>query len=243
MIQRGFTLIELMIVIALIALMGSFIFVAIDPAKRIGEAKDAIRMSESLAMEKAIEKIIAEEAGLPIAMSSLIEDVPYMLVVDGGDDSGGCNCNTLDESIERVDLSSELQSYLGIAMPVDPDATGDDTGYYITRSGHNFSVSPCYAHGDEFEAPPAPCNGFSKAFCPDVTGPQGVEDGLVNFEDMIYLSMGTNSCADDPESWFEPFYKADFNNDCCIDSADFACFNLYYGTAVDCATFTGTCPS
>ncbi|PLX26244.1 hypothetical protein C0580_00420, partial [Candidatus Parcubacteria bacterium] len=35
--QKGFTLIELIIVIAIIALLAAATFVAVDPAKRIGE--------------------------------------------------------------------------------------------------------------------------------------------------------------------------------------------------------------
>ncbi|MBP9802629.1 type II secretion system protein [Patescibacteria group bacterium] len=242
MIQKGFTLIELMIVIALIAFIGSVIFVAVDPAKRIGEAKDAVRLSNTLTIGKALSLAIMDHDSVPVAMESLTGNTPYMLVTEGGSTSGTCNCNVLDEAISRVDMATEFQDYIGSYVPVDDDATDDDTGYYIVKTNNKFQVSSCNAYGDEFDIPEAACNGFSRPFCPDMTSSNGVEDGLVNFEDLTYFAMGMYSCAADPESWFESFWKADFNNDCCIDSLDQACFEGYYGTSVDCATFTGTCP-
>ena len=41
--KKGFTLIELIIVVAIIALLAAATFVAVNPAKRIGEANDAQR--------------------------------------------------------------------------------------------------------------------------------------------------------------------------------------------------------
>jgi prepilin-type N-terminal cleavage/methylation domain-containing protein len=51
---KGFTLIELIIVIAVIALLAAATFVAVDPAKRIGMARDAQRWSDITAIADAI---------------------------------------------------------------------------------------------------------------------------------------------------------------------------------------------
>ena len=42
----GFTLVELIIVIAIIAILAAAIFVAIDPARRLNEARNARRSSD-----------------------------------------------------------------------------------------------------------------------------------------------------------------------------------------------------
>lgn len=157
--SKAFTLIELIIVIAIIALIAAAVFVSVNPAKRLGDAKDAVRASDAVAIEKAIQKKIADGYTVPVSMAALTEDTPYMLVTEGTATSGTCNCNTLDESIARIDLAGEFKSYLGDSVPVDADATGDDTGYYITRKGNNFYIKTCNAYGDEYTGSTDPCAG------------------------------------------------------------------------------------
>lgn len=157
--RNAFTLIELIVSVAIISLVATAIFVSVNPAKRLGDTKDAVRSSDAIAIEKAIQKTIAESFSVPSSMSSLTEDTPYMIVTEGGDDTGTCNCNTLDEAIGRVDIAGEFKSYLGHNIPVDTAATGDDTGYYVTRKGNSFYVESCNAYGDEYVAPTDPCAG------------------------------------------------------------------------------------
>ena len=160
MTKKGFTLIELIIVIAIIALIAAAVFVSVDPAQRIGDAKDSVRVSDAIAIEKAMQKAIAEGAAVPVSMAALTEDTPYMLVTEGGDDTGTCNCNTLDQAINRVDIAGDFESYLGVSVPVDSEASGDDTGYYVTRKSNSFYVEPCNAYGDEYEVPQTCGNGI-----------------------------------------------------------------------------------
>lgn len=155
--NKAFTLVELLIVIAVIALLAVAIFVVVDPAHRFNDAKEAIRKLDTLAIERAIEKAIAEETAVPAVLASLQNNVPYMLVTDGGDDAGTCNCATLDEPIARIDIAGAFKNYLGSEVPVDSEATGDDTGYYISKTGNHFSVKSCNAVGDTFvQAPSVP---------------------------------------------------------------------------------------
>lgn len=109
-----------------------------------------MRTLNTLSIEKAIEKAIAEEATVPTALASLSDHTPYMLVTDGGDDSGPADCATLDSSIARVDIAGAFENYLGSEIPVDSEATGDDTGYYISKAGNNFTIRSCNAYGDTF---------------------------------------------------------------------------------------------
>lgn len=151
--KTGFTLIELIIVIAFIAILAAAIFVAVDPAKRIGDTRDAIRASDALAYEKAIDQAIADDFSIFTTLDTMAEDTPYMIVTEGGDDSGTCNCDTLDQAIARTDITGQFKNYLGNDLPIDPNATGDDTGYYIQKQGNSFFVSNCYAYGDTYVAP------------------------------------------------------------------------------------------
>ncbi len=148
--NKAFTLIELLIVIAVIALLAVTIFVVVDPGRRIADAKETVRKLDTVAIETAIDKAIAEATMIPTALRNLSDNIPYMLVTDGGDDSGTCNCATLDTPITRVDIAGAFKDYLGSEVPVDSEATGDDTGYYISKAGNNFSVRSCNAYGDTF---------------------------------------------------------------------------------------------
>ena len=53
---KGFTLIELLVVIVIIAILAAIILVAVDPATRFGDARDARRRSEAVSILNAILK-------------------------------------------------------------------------------------------------------------------------------------------------------------------------------------------
>ncbi len=146
---KAFTLIELIIVIAVMALLAAVSFIAVNPSKRMADAKDAVRASESISLVKALEQAIAEDYTI-LESITIPENQPYMLVTENGDDSGTCNCNTLDRPISKVDIAGLFKSYFGDNIPTDEEAIGDDTGYYILRTNNTFKVAPCYAYGDEF---------------------------------------------------------------------------------------------
>jgi hypothetical protein len=118
--------------------------------------------------------------------------------------------------------------------------------YSLTAEGISHTKKGLLITGVEegIEVPEEPplCGGFTRPFCPDMTGPEGIEDGVVNFEDMMYLGMGMALCYETSPENFEQYWKADFNQDCCIGEIDQVCFGSYYGQNIDCATFVGTCP-
>ena len=118
--------------------------------------------------------------------------------------------------------------------------------YSLTSSGLSHSetgeLSSKVEEGEEPSEPEPLCGGFSRDFCPDMTGPGDVEDGYVGFDDMMYFGMVYSYCYETNPTEFAEYYKADFNQDCCVDDIDQACFSEYYGEDIDCTTFTGTCP-
>ena len=71
--QKGFTLIELIIVIAIIALLAAATFVAVNPAKRIGDANNAQRWSDVTAIADAWSTYVADNTGT-LATTSHFQD-------------------------------------------------------------------------------------------------------------------------------------------------------------------------
>ncbi|KKP89603.1 MAG: hypothetical protein UR94_C0034G0004 [Parcubacteria group bacterium GW2011_GWA2_36_10] len=141
--KLGFTLIELIIVIAVIALLAATTFVAVDPAKRIGMARDAQRWQDVTAIADAIQQYIADNNGtFPSSTDSLITAGNYFYLMGIGTSNGAgfdgdlCQNHTDVEPGFGVLLSNLVPTYLP-TMPVDPIGTqnsGVTIGYYFMKS-------------------------------------------------------------------------------------------------------------
>ena len=134
--KQGFTLIELIIVIAIIALLAAATFVAVDPAKRIGEARDAQRWSDVTAIADAYMKYLVDNTGTPATTTTngsgyWVANADYTA---GGVETAPASCaaSTTITSAAAVDLHALVTSgYIG-DIPDDPGGTDNDsTDYYF----------------------------------------------------------------------------------------------------------------
>ncbi|MCD4760443.1 prepilin-type N-terminal cleavage/methylation domain-containing protein [bacterium] len=154
----GFTLIELIIVIAIIALLAAATFVAVDPAKRIGESRNAQRWSDVTAIADAWMKYWVDHNG---SMATSTTNVaPMTALTQGGyyitntasscDGTAPASCTaSTTATVDCIDLHNLVQSgYLG-DIPDDPGGT-DNTGtdYYFSLSDNNvIEVGACETYG------------------------------------------------------------------------------------------------
>jgi type IV pilus assembly protein PilA len=139
--EEGFTLVELLVVIGIIVVLFSVILVAIDPARRLNQARDAVRRQDVRDILEAVQEYIVDNDGTtPAAIDSVTGT--YQVI---GTDTSGCSTTcglSGTETTSCADLTAELVSgtvsYLA-SMPADP-STGDagNTDYAInqTSSGH-----------------------------------------------------------------------------------------------------------
>jgi type IV pilus assembly protein PilA len=147
--RKGFTLMELIIVIAIIAILAGVVYVAIDPARRLNEARNARRASDVVAILDAVRKHQADNDGqFYSTILSAAQDVNYVIGTNVSGCSGTCGSVTVDD--ECVDLSSIGDNYLAV-IPLDPKSGTDaNTGYYFNRSsGGAFTVGSCHAEGED----------------------------------------------------------------------------------------------
>jgi len=141
--QKGFTLIELIIVIAIIALLAAATFVAVNPAKRIGDANNAQRWADITAMADAWSLYLADNSGT--APAAATNGTTYTIATTTGGTFGSDAC-TATTTTDLLSLGTLVTSgYIG-AIPIDPEMTApvDRTDYYFyTDSTGAIKVGAC----------------------------------------------------------------------------------------------------
>jgi len=141
---KAFTLLEILLVVAIIAILAGIVIVAINPAKQLGSTRDAERKSDINTLYKAVNQYVIDHGTLPstISTSSLTE------ICNTGFTPGPVNtCGSL------TDLSMLVPTYLS-SIPTDPSeealsylpfiprahATLTGTGYSIQKVNNNVFV-------------------------------------------------------------------------------------------------------
>lgn len=115
--NKGFTLIEILVVIAIIAILAAIVLVAINPAKRFQDARNSQRQANVEAILNAVQQNMVDNKGIttctiPTASAGVIK-------------SGATAPDT--------DLTGCLGSYLAV-LPVDPQTgTWTSTSSYDTK--------------------------------------------------------------------------------------------------------------
>jgi len=146
--RKGFTLVELIIVIAIIAILAGAIFVAIDPARRLHEARNARRSGDVATILDAIKKYQADNEGTHYTN---VENMSFDTYYQIGTSSTNCGitCQTENTQGSCVDLSNMGTNYLA-TVPLDPkDGTVQATGYAIDKDSNGaITIKACYAEGE-----------------------------------------------------------------------------------------------
>ncbi len=139
--QKGFTLIELLIVIAIIAILASIIYVAVDPARRIQEARDAQRWSSVNSILNAYLKYTVDNVGTE--PTTITGTSAHMISITGTTGvtapTDACAATT---TAYVANLSNLVPNYIA-EIPVDTNFA-NDSGYYITRnSAGRITIGAC----------------------------------------------------------------------------------------------------
>jgi prepilin-type N-terminal cleavage/methylation domain-containing protein len=154
--RHGFTLIELIIVVAIIGLLAAALFVAIDPAKRVGDARDARRYADVTAILNAVLQYTVDNSALPTAVANMTVGYYYEVANGTTSDTAGNNgfnsdCTEIsgagvyDANYDMILLYSALVDKYLSTIPLDPSqTTATSSDYYIKRSTNNrITVGAC----------------------------------------------------------------------------------------------------
>lgn len=147
---KGFTLIELLIVIGIIAILAAIILIAVDPAKRLAQARDSRRSGEVYSILNAILNYTSDKVGtLPSGIDS---DTATAQIL--GTAASGCNVSCTPAgttSSACLNLDSSLVDEYIAKIPTDPRGTNGThtydttrTGYYVNKTANNrITVGAC----------------------------------------------------------------------------------------------------
>lgn len=132
-VKKGFTLLEILLVIATIAILAGIVIVAINPARQLAQTRNTERRSEITQILNAIYQYTIDNNGvLPASISALAASTTTELC----DDATGCS-SLVD--IHTYVVGSD-QRYI-TAVPLDPQCPSScaagGIGYSVSRSTNN----------------------------------------------------------------------------------------------------------
>jgi type IV pilus assembly protein PilA len=143
--NAGFTLIEILVVIGIIALLATIVIVAINPARQFAQARNTQRTSHINSLLNAVGQNIADNKGNFACATAIPTTVATMTKAVGGYDIRPCILSTyipevpFDPSFGNNTCSSDTAC-----------ATGSyDTGYTIQRDSVNSRVTICAPYSVE----------------------------------------------------------------------------------------------
>lgn len=151
--HSGFTLIELIIVIAIIAVIAAAVFVALDPARRLHAGRNSTRWSDATAILQSIKQYQTDASGsLPATATALDSTAATVQII--GENIGACTLTCAGVTVAGTNcglnsLDSDLAGYLP-RMPRDPlNGSTDNTRYYANVDANgNVIIGACDEEGE-----------------------------------------------------------------------------------------------
>lgn len=118
---EGFTLIEILVVVGLIAILAAITFIAINPAKNFADTRNTTRQSDATAILNAVTQYTSEEGN----QLSDLGTIPLCTATPAA----------IGDGVGNVDLALTLVDEYIVGIPVDPQGGDDaDTGYTICQT-------------------------------------------------------------------------------------------------------------
>ncbi len=131
--KKGFTLIEVLLVVAIIAIIAGIVILAVNPKKQLDESNDARRRADVNTILNGVYQYVIDNGG---RVPSAILGTTTQICATG---ASSTQCTPFG----LVDLGFLSDRYI-VSVPIDPlgATTTDGTGYYIEKTvGNRIRVS------------------------------------------------------------------------------------------------------
>ena len=130
----GFTLLEILLVVAAIGILAGIVIVAINPAEQLGKTRNAQREADVRTISDAIAQYFLDEGSYPsaIQVSTSCGDAAEEEICQ----TGASPCQT------SLSVLTANAKYIP-SIPIDPLATGTGTGYYVVRNSTTNRIIVC----------------------------------------------------------------------------------------------------
>jgi type IV pilus assembly protein PilA len=141
-VAQGFTLLEILIAVGIIAILATIIVITLDPAERFRNARESRRLSDIQTVSSAIHQYIVDKRG---EFPPGIDERERQL----GTNTTGCEIDTavchVKSSSDCADLSASLKPYLS-SIPEDPESGSAALTHYTVereQGGNRIVVRSC----------------------------------------------------------------------------------------------------
>jgi len=135
--SNGFTLLEILLVVGIIAILAGIVIIAINPSKQLAMARNTERKSDLKQINNALEQYYIDHREYPDTLLSDLTDI-----CDTGSTASSSVESELGESYcdDFIDLSVLVPTYI-TAIPKDPQAsTTASAGYQVKRHSSNGKI-------------------------------------------------------------------------------------------------------
>lgn len=135
--NSGFTLIEILVVIGIIAILASVVIIAINPAKQFAQARNTQREANINAILNAIGQRMADNKGIfegTFTISNKSYTCDELPPINGAEVAVSTTAATATSTTDEIGKLGCLTPTYISTLPKDPTwNTGDDTLYDISR--------------------------------------------------------------------------------------------------------------
>ncbi|MFA5076494.1 MAG: prepilin-type N-terminal cleavage/methylation domain-containing protein [Patescibacteria group bacterium] len=132
--KKGFTLVEMLIVVAVIAILVAIVYVALSPLERFRHARNSIRGSDITAIMEAVKVYQVDHKGDHLTrIAALAPDKFYMIGTATSGCTTGCTAKVTEAAC--VNLNGLVTAGNLAKIPRDPKSgTSTRSFYYLSKS-------------------------------------------------------------------------------------------------------------